>query len=150
MRRPRLNTLPITLNTLLALLGALAVSGLALRLFEQAAADQALARAVAARDGAQTTVQHSGAALEAEARAWAADPALLDRLAAGDPATVEAYFIQALYQSGPLPCRSSAMVLPPTASNAASTVTVPFSDSAFSGFTDHCCTGLPLTVRATV
>ena len=100
MRRPRLNTLPITLNTLLALLGALAVSGLALRLFEQTAADQALARAVAARDGAQTTVQHSGAALEAEARAWAADPALLDRLAAGDPATVEAYFIQALYQSG--------------------------------------------------
>jgi len=99
MRRQRLNTLPVTLNALLALLGALVVGVTALRLAEQFAAGQALARVTAAQAGAVAAVQQTGAALEAEAAQWAKRPALLEPLQAGDPAALQTYFIQALYTS---------------------------------------------------
>lgn len=99
MRRPRPNTLPVTLNALLVLLGAVAVSVTASRLFEQVAAQQALARVTAAQAGAQAGVEQTGAALAAEAAQWAARPALLSLIAAGDPAPLQTYFTQALYTS---------------------------------------------------
>ncbi len=99
MRRQRFNTLPVTLNALLALLGALVVSVTALSLVEQFAAGQALARVAAAQAGAANAIAQTGAALQAEATEWAKRPALLDLLQADDPAALQTYFIQALFTS---------------------------------------------------
>jgi signal transduction histidine kinase len=99
MRRTPWNTLPFTLNALLALLSALALGVVALRVIEQVTADQALARVAAGQNGALAAVQQTGAALAAEAAQWAERPALREQLQAGDPATLQTYFIQALYTS---------------------------------------------------